>query len=178
VNDAVPEIQALQRRELIYNTVQDAIKAYIVDHSLKPGDMLPPETDLAEQLRVSRNSVREAVKSLQTLGILQVRRGAGLFVSDFSFDPLLDHLGYGILVDLKNLADLLEIRALIECGMAPRILAAVTPDQLRQLLEVAARMRGLAEEGGYSAEDDRTFHELLYVNVDNRVVAKLLDVFW
>jgi DNA-binding FadR family transcriptional regulator len=174
----MPQLQALQRKDLLYKVAQKEIKSYIIVHSLKPGDPLPSETELSQQLNISRNSVREAIKSLETLGILEARPGAGLFVSDFSFEPLLSHLGYGMLFDLKNLSDLLEVRSCIECGMVPRVIAAVTRQQLGRLRAVTERMRGEAERGRYSTEDDREFHQLLYENMDNAVVGKLLDVFW
>jgi DNA-binding FadR family transcriptional regulator len=175
---AIPQLRALQRKELLYKVAQEEIKSYIIAHALRPGDALPPETDLSQQLNISRNSVREAVKSLETLGVLEARPGAGLFVCDFSFEPLLNHLGYGMLFDLKHLSELLEVRGCIECGMVPRVVAAVTPAQVGRLRAVMDRMRDEAKLGRYSAGDDRLFHQLLYANVNNAVVGKLLDVFW
>ncbi len=78
------ENRKLKRPQFLYQAVQDEVKAYILEQSLMPGDALPPETELAEQLGVSRNSVREAIKSLETLGIVEARTGAGLFVRNFS----------------------------------------------------------------------------------------------
>src|SRR5262245_20091689 len=142
---AIPTLKVLRRKEHLYKSVQEEIKDFIIEHALKPGDALPPETELSRQLNVSRNSVREAVKSLEALGILEARTGAGLFVSAFSFDPLLNNLGYGLLFDLKQLSDLLEIRILMECGMVERVVQSVTPEQLKRLRQVLARMREGAE---------------------------------
>src|SRR5688572_817043 len=113
---ASPPIKTMRRKQLLYQTVQQEIKSYIAEHSLKAGDSLPPETELAQQLGISRTSVREAVKSMETLGILEARPGAGLFVRKFSFDPLLDNLPYGLMTGLKDLQDILEIRFHIEYG--------------------------------------------------------------
>jgi len=168
----------LKRTQLLYQIVQDEIKAYIIQNSLLPGDSLPPETELCELLGVSRNSVREAVKSLETLGILEARPGAGLFVSNFSFDPLLEQLGYGILFDHKQLTDIIDVRFHLEYGMIDRAVLAATPDQLAQLNIILAEMRSAAENGHYSAEADRDFHRVLWANVDNTIVGKILDVFW
>jgi DNA-binding FadR family transcriptional regulator len=168
----------LKRGVLLYQAVQEEIKSYILGNSLLPGDSLPPETELVELLGVSRNSVREAVKSLETLGILEARPGAGLFVSSFSFDPLLEHLRYGLMFELKQLADILEVRFHIEHGMIERAVEAVTPDQLTKLQAILEQMRLAAVAGRYSAEEDRTFHHILWANVDNTTVGKILDVFW
>jgi DNA-binding FadR family transcriptional regulator len=173
-----PRFKAVKRRPLLYQAIQEEIKNFIIDNALKPGDPLPPETELATQLAISRNSVREAVKSLVALGILETRPGAGLFVSRFSFDPILNNLAYGLQFDVKQLADILEVRHYIEYGMAPKVIRAVTPEQLARLRLVLERMRGIAEQGGYSADFDEEFHRLLYENVDNAVLLKILDVFW
>jgi DNA-binding FadR family transcriptional regulator len=177
-NKLMPQMNNLRRGQLLYQSVQDEIKSYIIQHALKPGDPLPPETELAQQLGISRNSVREAVKSLETLGILEARSGAGLFVRDFSFDPLLNNLAYGLLFDLKGLHDILEVRFHIEYGLIERAIEAVSPEQLERLYSILEQMRVAAAEGTYSAELDRAFHKGLWENVENYVAGRILDIFW
>lgn len=172
------ETRKLKRPQLLYQAVQDEVKAYIIEHALSPGDALPPETELAEQLGVSRNSVREAVKSLETLGIVEARTGAGLFVRSFSFDPLLENLAYGLMVDLKELADILEVRFHIEHGMIDQAVAAVTEEQIQQFYAILERMQAALLRGEDYMEEDRLFHSTLWINVKNRSVGKIVDVFW
>lgn len=172
------ENRKIKRPQFLYQAVQDEVKAYIIEQSLVPGDALPPETELAEQLGVSRNSVREAIKSLETLGIVEAKTGAGLFVRSFSFDPLLENLAYGMMFDLKDLADILEVRFHIEHSMIDQAVAAVTDEQLSQFHAVLERMRALLTEGKGYAEEDRLFHRTLWANVKNRSVGKIVDVFW
>lgn len=172
------ENRKLKRPQLLYQAVQDEVKSYIIEHALVAGDALPPETELAEQLGVSRNSVREAVKSLETLGIVEARTGAGLFVRSFSFDPLLENLAYGLMFDLKDLADILEVRFHIEHSMVDQAVAAVTDEQLQQLHAILERMRMALEQGESYTEEDRLFHSTLWANVSNRSVGKIVDVFW
>ncbi len=174
----IAPIRPLRRKQLLYQLAQEAIKSYIIEHSLKPGDPLPSETDLAQQLGIGRNSVREAVKALEALGILEARAGAGIFVRTFSFDSILDNLAYGLHFEIKRLADVLEVRYHIEYGMVPRVIESQTPQQLRHLHGLLAQMREIADRGRYSAEQDETFHRLLYENIDNSVLLKVLHVFW
>ena len=165
----------------MYEVVQEEIKSYIVVNALQPGDPLPPETQLAQQLGISRNSVREAVKSLASLGILEVRPGTGLFVRDFSFDPLLENLAFGLLSrrnELKELSDVLAVRSHLEYAMAEQAVAAATPEQLKELDSILDRMRAATKAGKYSAEADRAFHQTLWKNVDNIIFSKVLDIFW
>ncbi|HLJ11488.1 MAG TPA: FadR/GntR family transcriptional regulator [Planctomycetaceae bacterium] len=172
------KLKVLQRPDLLYKVAQEEIKSYIIEHGLKPGDALPPETELAQQFNISRNSVREAVKSLESLGILEARPGSGLFVRHFSFDPILANLGYGIMYDLKQVSDVHEIRSVIENGMSERVIKAIVPEQTARLREVLGRMHEAALRGEYFAEDDRLLHRLLYEYIDNSVIGKILDVFW
>ncbi len=172
------ENRKLKRPQFLYQAVQDEVKAFIIEQALVPGDALPPETELAEQLGVSRNSVREAIKSLETLGIVEARTGAGLFVRNFSFDPLLENLAYGMMFDLKDLADILEVRFHIEHSMIDQAVAAVTDDQLEQFHAILERMQTILGQGKDYPEEDRLFHRTLWANVRNRSVGKIVDVFW
>jgi DNA-binding FadR family transcriptional regulator len=165
-------------RPALFRSVQDIIKNYILENNLSAGAPLPPETKLARQLGVSRSSVREAVKALESLGILETRRGSGLFVQDFSFEPLLENLPYGLLFDLHQLADLLVIRRVLEIGMIEAALAVITPEQLTQLQLLTKQMLLKAEQGQTFPAEDREFHATLFASLQNQMLLKLLDTFW
>jgi DNA-binding FadR family transcriptional regulator len=185
VRTAEPALSPLRRlagveRLPLYQQLQELICSYIAENSLKPGDPLPAEGELAEQFGVSRNSVREAVKSLQVLGVLVSRPGSGLFVRKFSFGPIVDSLPYAILDDCRHLADLLEVRRTLEVGMAERVIAARTDAQVERLSEIIAQWRAELSErrDAYPAELDRSFHEILAERLENSLVSELLDMFW
>jgi DNA-binding FadR family transcriptional regulator len=173
-----PELTPLRPKKYLHEAARDAIKEFIVGNSLRGGDPLPSEGELAEELGVSRNSVREAVKSLETLGILEIRAGTGLFVKDFTFDTVLSHLAYGLMFDVQPLIELFETRAYLEIGMAPRTVANVSPGQLAELEECLEAMRAAAEDGKYSRDEDERFHKLLFKEIGNEVVRGILDTFW
>jgi DNA-binding FadR family transcriptional regulator len=163
---------------LLYRTVQDRIKRYILEHDLQAGDPLPPETQLARDLGISRNSVREGVKALESLGILETRPGKGLYVRPFSLDPILDNLAYSLLFDRDSIAELLALRELIEIGLLPQAMAALTPGQLVLLHSLVQRQREKAERGQSPLEEDRFFHRTIAEAAGSRLALKLLDVFW
>lgn len=171
-------LQPLERPPSLYHSVQEAIRTYILDNSLQAGDALPPETEFARQLGVSRNLVREAVKALESLGVLEIRRGSGLFVRDFSFEPLLDNLYYGLLFDLRELAELLQVRRVLETGMMADVIQSLSAEQLAGLQGTVERMRLRAEKGEAFVEEDREFHQWLFQNLGNKTLLKLLDIFW
>lgn len=167
-----------ERSTVLYRSVQDFVKNYILDNNLRAGDPLPPEVELSRQLGVSRNSVREAVKALESLGVLETRHGSGLFVRDFSFEPLLENLPYGLLFDLQQLADLQEVRRLLEVGIIEVALQTISEQQLVRLRAVIDTMHTRAKRGQSVFEEDREFHHVLFQHLENQVLSKLLDIFW
>jgi DNA-binding FadR family transcriptional regulator len=175
---SVKPIVPLKRPPLIYREVQDAIRAYILENRLRPGDALPPEGELARQLGVSRNSVREAVRSLESVGVIETRRGSGLFVSSFSFDPILDNLQYSLLSDLTKLSDLLQVRRVLEVGMIETAMNSMTDEIKAQIAQTVDTMGQLAKAGQSFVGEDRRFHRLLFEHVGNSVLIRLLDIFW
>jgi DNA-binding FadR family transcriptional regulator len=171
-------LRRLERAPLLHHSVQDALKAYVSENGLRPGDPLPAEAELARQLGVSRSSVREAVKALETIGIFESRRGSGLFVGNFSFDPLVESLPYGLMVDTMAISDLLDVRCTLELALVERTIARRTPEQLAELQGVLERFKAAAEAGGPLDVPDRAFHQHLAENLGNRVLMGLIDVFW
>ena len=100
---------------------QDGIKHLIIDRSLAPGDPLPTEFELVEELGVSRGSLREAVRSLQEQEIVDVRHGHGMFVGTLSLKSLVDGLTFhGQLSDRQEMdtaADVIDVRDILECSL-------------------------------------------------------------
>jgi len=171
-------MEIIDRPLPLHLSVQNAIKSYIIEKGLTAGDSLLPETELAKSLGVGRNSVREAVKALESLGILETRRGIGIFVRSFSFDPILDNLQFAHMQDLKELSDLLEIRQLLETGMLAKVIANMTEACLAELTGILRRMQARAEKGEPFRDEDREFHKVLLDATGNDVLLKLLDMFW
>ena len=168
----------LSRAPLLHVTVQESLKQYIEANQLKAGDPLPPETFLAQQLGVGRNSMREAIKALESLGILETRRGIGVFVKEFSFKPLLDNLAYGLQDSLRDVEELREIRRVLETGLIGKTIAMISEADLAALRDVTARMKVRAERQESFAEEDQRFHQLLFRCQNNHMLSALIDIFW
>ncbi|GAB3880297.1 FadR/GntR family transcriptional regulator [Kibdelosporangium lantanae] len=161
----------------------DEIAALILDCGLRSGDPLPTETELVESLGVSRNSVREALKALQALDIVEIRHGYGTYVGKLSLDPLADGLTFrvlhGMTEDMRAMQEILEVRSALEDSLVRRVAADGIPDgDVAELGAVVERMAALAAEGAEFAEEDREFHEVLYRSLDNALVTQLLRAFW
>lgn len=151
------------KRLTVSQIVQNYIRDYIVNNKLNSGDPLPSEGDIAATLEVSRVSVREAVKVLETLGILEVRHGNGLFVRGLNFDVLLDVLSYGLVFDPTSLKDLLQVRELFEIGMISEVIKNIRQEDIRTCREILADWKNNIEAGRPYHEQDRLFMSR-YVN--------------
>jgi DNA-binding FadR family transcriptional regulator len=171
-------IKPLKRPPLLHVSVQESLRAHIEDNDLKPGAPLPPESELAMQLGVSRNSVREGIKALESLGVLETRRGIGVFVKKFSFEPLLENLAYGLGSALKHIEEVIDIRRALEVGLIDRTMKLIGRDDIAELRRTLDGMRRRAERGESFPEEDRHFHHLLFRCQNNEVLSRLLEVFW
>ena len=94
------------------------------------------------------------------------------------FEPLLENLPYALLFDLGQLADLQEVRRLLEVGIIEDAVQTISDGQLARLQAVIDEMRARAQRGQSVFEEDREFHRVLFEHLGNEVLSKLLDVFW
>lgn len=161
-----------------YRQAQTAIKLYIEEHDLRPGDLLPSEGQLAKDMGMSRLSLREGVKTLEAVGILEARQGEGLYVKEFTFDSIFENLPYSFAADGKSLRDLLQVRTALEEGLIGMVAAKTTPVQLECLDSLAQRMLAKAKAGETFEEEDREFHLALYRALENPFLNRLVELFW
>jgi GntR family transcriptional regulator, transcriptional repressor for pyruvate dehydrogenase complex len=166
--------------------VIDGIKAMITDGLLAPGDRLPVERDLAARFGVSRSSLREGVRALATLGIVETRQGAGTYVTSLEPAHLLGPVG--LLADITpahRAADLLAVRRVLESeavALAARHATDAELDAMEAILaDAEARLAG-SEAGGAGPDDlaaaiesDTAFHRAIAVAGRNGALAALVD---
>lgn len=162
--------------------VTERIKAFILQNELQPGDALPTEATLCSELGASRSSVREAIKTLSALDIVDVRHGHGTYVGKLSMAALLEGLTFKAMLssqdDFAVLSELVEVRQLLEQGLAQSIVAAFDENLNRSLSELVDQMRLLADSGEPFVDQDRSFHLLLMQPLQNHLVGQLTTAFW
>ncbi|GHO42650.1 FadR/GntR family transcriptional regulator [Ktedonospora formicarum] len=167
---------------VLQRSVPDRIKQYILDQHLESGAELPSESELASQLGISRNAVREAIKILQTLDIVETRHGQGTFVGKLSLNALVDGLAFRVLFDgeehLRTLRELLEIRQVLECGLIQRVPRTIPAEHITELYQLVEAMETQAEQNALSPQEDRAFHDVLYRSLDNKLLIQILQAFW
>jgi len=153
----------------------EKIKGMIIDGELGPGDRLPREADLAERLGLSRSSLREAVRALSLVRILDVRQGDGTYVTSLDAALLLDALSFVIeLHHDRSVLELLEARRLLEAEAAALAAVRIAPDQLAELQTLIDAMPGCTGVEEF-VENDLAFHGTIATGAGNTVVAKLLE---
>ena len=163
-------------------TTADQIKDFILTEGLQPGDGLPTESELCERLGVSRSSVREAIRTLSTLDIVEVRHGHGTFVGEMSLGALVEALVFrGVLSpgdDLRALREVLEVRQALDMAMAEQVVASLQGVDTTYLHELVGEMERLAADGQTFPVQDRLFHTELLARIDNSLVGQLVAAFW
>src|SRR5579859_555410 len=168
----------VRRREPKAPSVTDEaihkIRERIVSGSWGPGDRLPKESELATELGLSRNSLREAVRALSQLRVLEVRQGDGTYVSSLEPDLLLESTGFVTHLLLGNTAlELFEVRRLVEGAAAALATARISADGRRELGQMMDRMLA-AESVEDLVEADVGFHAVIARATGNAVLTSLL----
>ncbi len=159
-----------------------AIKELILSRGLRPGDLMPTENELAELTGSSRPAVREAVRTLVALDILDVRHGTGTFVGQMSLRPLVDGLVFrGVLMpgnDFEALREVVEVRTVLDRALAPLVVSKLTGTDASDLRGLVDDMRTAADAGRTAPEADRAFHEGLAERLGNHLYRQLVGAFW
>ncbi|AWN24241.1 FadR family transcriptional regulator [Deinococcus irradiatisoli] len=162
------------KRQKLTDSVVAELLSLIVRGGFEPGQRLPPERQLAEEMGVSRSSLRDAVARLEVLGHLAVRQGDGIFVRQPSAANLCLPFT-GLLTRLPQSArDLLEFRQLIEPGVAALAAERATPESVQLLLGGLEQQRRTAGRGIKLTEEDLQFHALIAQMAGNEVLTLIL----
>jgi len=164
------------KRSRIYEHIVEQIRALIREGRWAPGDQIPPERELAERFKVSRTSVREALRALEMQGIIDSRQGGGTFVRTADTEALVPPLAAAILRGRRELAEVLEVRELIEPGIARRAAVRATDEHLGELESLLERQRECIAQGRPFVDEDTAFHYTLARAADNHILLRLHNV--
>lgn len=158
-------------------TAMQGLRAKIASGELAPGQKCPPEGELAAQLGVSRSSLREAIRAMSALGVMEARHGSGTYVS--SLEPAEILKGFALLVDLfpfDSVLELFEIRRALESHAAAGAAAKCTPELLAELDDLTTKMEATEDSGDISDLDAR-FHEAICTAGGNSTLTGLMSLF-
>jgi GntR family transcriptional repressor for pyruvate dehydrogenase complex len=169
-------IRPVQRQSLV-DTVVQRIREVIEQGHLRAGDRLPTEAELGEQLGVSRTVVREAVSQLESLGLLSVQRGRGMFVGNgSSLSRCVQMLRTALALSPKELAQFTEFRKAIECYAARRAAELASPEDVAGLQALCDDMDREGRDDLEAMQLDFQFHRRLMAITGNALMCSVLEV--
>ena len=146
------------KRRMVYDELYDQIVSLISKGELKPGDRLPPERELAKQLKVSRQSIREALKKAETQGLVEVRHGEGTFVLSMVSHWMEEPLLIMITEEVGKVNEFHEIRKLLEVWCARKAAEVATTRELKKLKRDLAEMEKAIDSLEPFGQVDFDFH--------------------
>ncbi|WP_209700818.1 FadR/GntR family transcriptional regulator [Clostridium algifaecis] len=167
----------------VYEQVIEQIKNMIVDGTLKRGDRLPSERELVENLEVSRTSVREAIRALQIMGLIECKQGEGNFIKENFENTLLEPISIMFMLQQSDPEQILDVRKIIETETAALAAERITEEQLDELKKLTESFQVCRNENE-NVKFDKQFHykiakasaNLLIVNILN-AMSSLMDSF-
>lgn len=158
------------------DTALHGLRALIADGDLKPGARLPSEGELCERLGVSRGPLREAIRTLSALGVIDTRHGSGSYVSELHAADLIRGLSLTVgLLPLESVIELYELRRALEAHAASLAAARIDDETIARLDELLVRLEAVTDDEELS-ELDSQFHSAIADVANNDALATLLDV--
>ena len=162
----------------VVQQVIDNLTEAMLNRQLCPGDKIPTEAELAESMGVGRNSIREAVKILVYLGVLEIRRAEGTFVCDGFSESMIDPMIYGIILDKEDsYENLMELREMMEVGIMQLAMKKVTQKELDVLKNKLENMHEEIRKGSDNVENafwaDNDFHDTISDMGQNPLIDKI-----
>jgi len=163
------------KKTRVHEEIADRIRQLILDRALPPGRPMPSERVLARRFGVSRGSVRDALRTLEVLGLLEMRHGQGTFPRELSVDRLVTPLSSVLTYQRDLQSELMDVRRMFEPAVARVAATRITDDDLAALREVLDRQRRKVAAGRSAIDEDTAFHAALARATHNRIAVRLME---
>src|SRR5438105_5408265 len=163
------------KKTRIPEEIADRVRRLIVDRTFRPGQALPSERVLARRFGVSRGSIRDALRTLETVGLLEARHGQGTFPRELSVDRLVTPIASVITFQRDLQEELMDVRRMLEPAVARAAASRVTDDDLAEMERVLDAQRRKLKTGQSAIGDDTAFHAVLARATGNRVLMRIME---
>jgi GntR family transcriptional regulator, transcriptional repressor for pyruvate dehydrogenase complex len=161
------------KNQSILAMVLDRIKEALINKELKPGDLLPSETELVTNLGVGKTSVREAIKMLQALGVVEVRQGFGTIIKQSSGEELVNPLVFQLLTQQGTNKDILDLRIMFEPAYTIMAMQNASDEDIKSIESTVINLENKTKAGTQLVEDDLNFHRTILNSTHNPYVIKI-----
>jgi GntR family transcriptional repressor for pyruvate dehydrogenase complex len=161
------------KSDRLYMKVAQQLNKLIEDEVIKPGERFPSERELAEQLGVSRPTIREAMIALELSGVIEIRTGSGIYVTHQKnrIKPELDDSGIGPF-------EILEIRQIVEVQACALAATRITDEQIAQLRQAVDEMEEEQKQPDASEKADQKFHSIIAHASQNSAISSVVEWLW
>lgn len=173
-------MQNTNRNDKLYIRTYREIRKYIVQNNLQPGDLLPTEQKLCETLGVSRNVLRESIKSMELMGMVRACPGKGTEAQAFNLDFILQNVLFFQVgpQEEHSIREMFGVRKVLELAYMRQAFHAMTEEDVRALRSLADAMRDNWSRGVFFIQEDKDFHLTLFRSLHNDVLLSLLEAIW
>ena len=167
---------AVLDRSTLPKEIADRLLELIRAEQLRPGDKLPAERELAAAMRVSRPVLREALRGLATMKVVEIRQGAGTYITALEPQNLVSHLDFVFSKDSVALAQVLETRRVVEVGNVRLAAERITPAQVERLGSILADLRAAVGDADLFSSLDIAFHDTVCEAAGNFLLAQFMSI--
>ena len=172
-NDSSRDITPIEK-SAVTGQALERIKELILAGRFPPGSKLPPERELSAVLGISRSSVREAIRALSHMNIVEARHGQGTFVTSLSPQLLIEPLRFVMAADDDVIYELFELRKIVETGAARLAARRITGTQIAELQRHYGQLVASVHDAEAFLEHDVAMHELIARAAGNNLLLSLL----
>lgn len=152
--------------------VIERIKEALLNKELQPGDYLPSEAEMTQSLGVSKTGVREAIKMLQAMGIVEVRRGKKTRIREHPEEDFINPMLFRLIIEKGTTKDIVDFRMMFEPGYTLMAMERATEEDIEKIRETLERFERVIEQGAPIAEDDLAFHHAILQSTHNPFVIR------
>ena len=163
------------KKTRVYEEIVFKIKDMLEKGRLKSGDQLPGERELSEVFQVSRSSVREALRTLETQGFLESRQGDGTYIASKPVESLVSPLASAIFSEKDSQMELFEMRRLIEPRLAHLAAERATQEEIAMMEQALVLQEEAVARGETGTDVDKSFHYIMAKATKNKVLLRLTD---
>jgi GntR family transcriptional regulator, transcriptional repressor for pyruvate dehydrogenase complex len=165
----------LFNRDLLPDRIAERLVSLIAERKLRPGDKLPSERDLAAMMQVSRPSLREALRALDMMKIIEVRHGSGTYVASLRPERLVEHFDFVFSLDDSTFTNVLDARAMLEPSLAAAAAQNATDSELSAIGACMERLVLSVHDPKLFLEADLELHQLITAAVHNQIIARFMS---
>lgn len=164
------------KKTKLYEGIITQIVGMIRSGELKPGDKLPTERQLCEQLSVSRAAIREALRVLESIGYIESRVGDGTFIRSISLDDLIDPFSDIFAQNDNIIPNLVEVRLVLEPKIAAIATKRITEEQIKRIEAILQNMSAAIDRGEKGFSEDEQFHLELAQSTNNKALSTIYEM--